>query len=663
MSVFSGKRVQVLLPLPFNNTFTYAVPPSLEAPPGAIVHVPFGKRTVYGVVWTDPSPSDEVSYVLKEILQVVNLPALLPSFQKFVEWVASYYQEGRGEVLKMALCPAAFAPVRKASQNKARLTENSPEAFASLSPAQERAAAQISQCVSEEEFQVFLLQGVTGSGKTEVYFSGIRQALAQGKQSLILLPEIALGIQWLERFSQRFGFQPQVWNSHLTPAQRRETYKKIVTGEAKVVVAARSGLFLPFPRLGYMVLDEEHDPSYKQESGVWYYARDMAVVRASLEKIPCVLSSATPSLESLHNAREGKYLRLKLEDRHGGSLLPSVTLLDLRLRRKKEDKGYISRPLRNAVSEALIKGEQSLLFLNRRGYAPLMICPTCGYQAHCKNCDSSLVYHKHDNAFKCHLCGVHARSWEECPVCKAPLEAWGPGVEKIYEEAQEAFPKARLLLVTSDHLSTPQRAQACFSKISRREVDIIIGTQVMAKGHHFPHLTVIGIIDGDHNLRGEDFRGAERAMHSLHQVGGRAGRAELPGYVYIQTHMPEHPLMGALQRGDFEAFAAMEQESRQRHHFPPYGRLAAIIISGRQASAVEKGAKELARHIPASSDFQVWGPVPSYRPKVRGVYRWRFLVCAPRALSLQKYLSEWLGAYKKPSALHLQTDIDPQNFT
>ena len=520
----------------------------------------------------------------------------------------------------------------------------------------------------EGGFSVTLLDGVTGSGKTEVYFEAIAETLAAGRQALVMLPEIALSAQWLERFEQRFGVAPALWHSDLTSAQRRATWRAVSLGGAPVVVGARSALFLPYPDLGLIVVDEEHESAFKQEDGVSYHARDMAVVRAQLGDIPAVLVSATPSLESLNNVRGGRYRALHLPERHGDAVLPEVTLVDLRQDKPPKleglGPGWLSAALRQAIAETLAAGEQVLLFLNRRGYAPLTLCRACGHRLQCPHCTAWLVEHRLAGRLQCHHCGFAARLPSACPDCGAEgtLTACGPGVERLAEEVAALFPKARQATMTSDTLTGPDAAAALVQAVQAREIDVLIGTQIVAKGHHFPHLTLVGVVDADLGLYGGDLRAAERTYQLLHQVAGRAGRAEHRGRVLLQTSEPGHPVMQALAAGERDRFFEAEAAAREGAGLPPFGRLAALVLSGPDPRQVDGVARTLARCAPRSADLTILGPAPAPLAVLRGRHRRRFLVKAPRALRLQPVLRHWLAQVKLPNAVRLQVDIDPYSF-
>jgi primosomal protein N' (replication factor Y) len=532
-----------------------------------------------------------------------------------------------------------------------------------LSDAQREAARALEALVQEDAFSVTLLDGVTGSGKTEIYFDAIAACLARGKQALVLLPEIALSAQFLARFATRFGARPALWHSELRHAQRRDTWREVAEGKAPVVVGARSALFLPFPDLGLIVVDEEQDGSYKQEDGVIYHARDMAVVRGSLAKRPVVLVSATPSLETLVNVEQGRYRRLHLPSRFGDAKLPEIRVVDMR-RNQPERQRFLSPPLVKALAETLEAGEQTMLFLNRRGYAPLTLCRTCGHRLECPNCTAWLVEHRLLGQLQCHHCG-HAEPLPAlCPNCgeAKSFVPCGPGIERLSEEVALRFPDARLGVMASDTLTGPNAAEAIIHAVEAHEIDVLIGTQVMAKGHHFPLLTLVGVVDADLGLEGGDLRAAERTFQLLHQVSGRAGRAERPGIVYIQTWMPDHGVMAALLADDRDRFFALEADSRKAHGMPPFGRLAAVIVSGPDDESADFAARALARAAPHLPGVETLGPAPAPLRVLRGRHRRRFLVKARREVNLQAVLRQWLARVKVPGNVRLQVDIDPYSF-
>lgn len=532
-----------------------------------------------------------------------------------------------------------------------------------LSSTQKTAADNLVAKTRDSGFSVSLLDGVTGSGKTEVYFEAIAAALEAERQVLVLLPEIALTAQFLSRFEERFGTPPLEWHSDVPRARRRRVWRAVADGRARVVVGARSSLFLPFRELGLIIVDEEHDQSYKQEDGVIYHARDMAVVRGQLEKIPVVLATATPSLETVTNVEAGRYDRLHLPARHGGADLPEISLIDLR-KDPPQRQTWISPPLQKAITQTLMLEEQILLFLNRRGYAPLTLCRACGHRLECPNCTSWLVEHRFAGRLNCHHCGYFARMPKNCPECEAEdrMAACGPGVERLAEEVATLYPEARVELMTSDTIWSPSAAAEIVRRVQDHEIDILIGTQLVAKGHHFPKLTLVGVVDADLGLNGGDLRAGERTYQLLHQVAGRAGREGRPGRVLLQTYHPEHPVMEALVAGERDAFMAAEAEQRKQGGWPPFGRLAAIIISGPDESHVDGVARALARSAPQAPDFKVLGPAPAPLAILRGRHRRRLLVRTTRAIRIQDRLRPWIGSVKPPNAVRVQVDIDPYSF-
>ncbi|PCJ60670.1 MAG: primosomal protein N' [Rhodospirillaceae bacterium] len=665
---------------------------------------------------------------LKAIREILPGPPMPANLRRFVEWVAAYTMTPPGLVLRMTmpipealrpapatmglhLCPGMTTagkrltakrlqvigflrcswnnPLTKAALAKqagvgagvvqglleAGLLEKTPMAAArvaqpdgdkpgpKLSKSQETAAKKLTQAVADGTFQPFLLDGVTGSGKTEVYFEAIAKALHAGKQALVLLPEISLSAQWLARFDARFHARPVVWHSGLGGAKRRRNFRAIACGEARVVVGARSALFLPFPELGLLIVDEEHDASYKQEDGVIYQARDMAIVRAKLEKCPIVLASATPSLETMRNAETGRYARVHLPVRHGGADLPKVRLIDLRKDPPPRGK-WLSPILRDAVADTLARGEQAMLFLNRRGYAPLTLCRKCGHRFQCPACTAWLVAHRQASRLICHHCGYCEPMPAACPACggEATLVPCGPGVERLAEEATELFPDARIAIMTSDTASTAAAAASLVQRMQTGEIDLLIGTQIMAKGHHFANLTLVGAIDADLGLAGGDLRATERCYQMLHQVSGRAGREARPGTAYLQTHQPETPVMVALAAGARDRFLAIEAQAREEGALPPFGKLAALILSGTDAGRVERYARHLRRAAPQDSTIHVFGPAPAPLATLRGKYRFRLLVKAHAQAPLQKMLHGWLAPLGPPAGVKLQIDIDPYSF-
>ncbi|MBL8712910.1 MAG: primosomal protein N' [Alphaproteobacteria bacterium] len=721
----TGHRAQVLVPYPLSRAYDYLVPQNMTVSAGDYVRVPLGKRDTIGVVWTTDASDDKVDPAkLKSVLQKFTFDPMPQVHRQFVEWVARYTMSDVGSVLKMSLsAPEALQPPK--SVPVFTLTDNIPaklpasrqkiidllkdgvprravdiareagcsaavvrsmaaagqlETLAgtprapcsmvdvtqnrlSFSDHQKTAADALQKLAAAHQYAAVLLDGVTGSGKTEVYFEAIAEALRQGKQALILLPEISLSAQFLERFERRFGVLPALWHSEVPTAQRRVTWTGVAEGKTKVVVGARSALFLPFADLGLIVVDEEHDASYKQEEGVLYNARDMAIVRARLGSFPVVLVSATPSLETMVNVQQNKYTYLNLPSRHAGARLPDINVINLKSTPPERQK-FIAPPLQKALQEVFEAKEQSLLFLNRRGYAPLTLCRTCGHRFQCPSCAAWLVEHKRHSRLQCHHCGFSQQVPRNCPSCQAEdsFAACGPGVERIQEEVQLLIPEARTFILASDVITSPGMISAAVHDIEDHKYDIIIGTQIIAKGHHFPSLTLVGVIDADLGLAGGDLRAGERTFQLLHQVSGRAGRAEKPGRVFIQTYMPEQTVIKALAKNDRDEFLAVEAREREKAVMPPYGRLAALILSDPDENKLDMFCRSLAQKAPRYDDIRVLGPAPAPMGYLRGKHRRRFLIKAEKNLPIQKYLAEWLGNVKTPSSLQLKVDIDPQSF-
>ena len=717
----SGERVALLLPLPLAGPYEYRVPPDVAAAAGDFVEAPLGGRRLAAVVWGAGSGEVEEAK-LKPFGRLLPAPPLPEVSRRFVDWVAGYTVHPPGAVLRMVMSvPQALAPatprcvLRKADHEieikptaararvLAALAHGPPRPLAelareaacseavvrglvaagalvaepmpphreappdwrraglSLSPAQAEVTALLCARMTRG-FSVSLVDGVPGSGKTEVYFEAIAAALAHDLQVLVLLPEIALGAQWRARFRARFGAAPREWHSDLGRLERRRTWRAVLEGETCVVVGARSALFLPFRKLGLIIVDEEHDSSFKQEDGVTYHARDMAVVRARLGDIPAILVSATPSLETMANARAGRYAALSLPDRAGGGLPPVVEAIDLRGDPPPKG-GYVSPSLRAALAETLAARKQALLFLNRRGYAPLTLCRTCGHRIKCPSCTAWLVEHRLAGRLQCHYCGFDTRLPSACPACgtQDSLTACGPGVERLAEEITALLPDARTVIATSDTLRGPTAAADLVAGIEAHEVDLVIGTQIIAKGYHFPLLTLVGVVDADLGLSGGDLRASERTFQLLYQVGGRAGRVEA-GRVLLQTFWPEHPVIAALASGDRARFLAVEEAERRVAGMPPFGRLAALIVSGRDEAAVDAAARGIARAAPGVDGVRVLGPAPAPLAMLRGRHRRRLLAHSGRAFGLSAYVREWLAAVSLPGSVRVQVDIDPQSF-
>ena len=532
-----------------------------------------------------------------------------------------------------------------------------------LSPAQKRAAEELTGKLEQDRFSVTLLDGVTGSGKTEVYFETISAAITTNRQVAVLLPEITLTEDWLARFEKRFGAPATVWHSGLPMSVRRRTWRAVLGGSAKLVVGARSALLLPYRNLGLIIVDEEHDSSFKQEDGVIYNARDMAVVRGRIGGFPVILSTATPSLDTIDNVWRGRYGHVSLPRRHASAKLPEISAIDMRLEQLEPGR-WLSPTLCAAIRDTLLAQEQVVLFLNRRGYAPLTLCRACGYRMACPHCTAWLVEHRSQGKLRCHYCGYHMPIPRICPACEAEdrFSTCGPGVERIAVETSERFPGARLEIMSSDTVDGPGAAADLVARMRDRSIDILIGTQILAKGFHFPWLTLVGVIDSDLGLSGGDLRAAERTYQLLHQVSGRAGRGDRPGRAFLQTYQPSHPVISALVAGDRDRFLEAEAVSRQQFEMPPYGRLAAVIVSGPDEEEVDRTAARLGRTAPRQDGIDVLGPVPAPFAVIRNRHRRRLLLRARKGMNVQVVIRRWISPIRTRGGTRIVVDIDPYSF-
>jgi primosomal protein N' (replication factor Y) len=719
------KRVRILVFNAALGVLDYRVPEGMAIEFGSVVVAPLGPRQVLGIVWepqrlnTQEVPESK----LRPLLEVMPVPPLPERLRRLIEWTADYYCASLSSVARMALGsmaalrgggttteyrltgqePARLTPQRAAALDALQGEQASIKELAELasvsegvlrgmvgagllepvvvdldrpyararpehaqpmlSDGQQEAADIFVEAVRADAFAPFLLDGVTGSGKTETYFEAVAEALRRGRQILVLLPEIALTENFLRRFEHRFGVPPILWHSSLKSSERRRAWRAIVAGEAQVVVGARSALFLPYARLGLIVVDEAHEVSFKQDDGVRYNARDVAVMRAKFEGIPVVLASATPALESMQLAEAGVYRKVDLPSRFGGAQLPDIQILDLRQEPPERGK-WLAPRLVEEMKARLARGEQSLLFLNRRGYAPLTLCRHCGYRFQCPNCTAWLVEHRFSQRLACHHCGHEVPVPAACPECGTGdcLVACGPGVERIADEVAEILPEARVALVTSDTMNTAEAVGEFVAKAEGKAIDVIVGTQLVTKGYHFPDLTLVGVVDADLGLEGGDLRAAERTYQQVAQVAGRAGRGEKPGEVLIQTRHPEASVISALAAGDRDAFYAAETEARRDAGAPPFGRWAAIIVSSEDQSEAKAAARAIGGTAPNHPDMLVLGPAPAPLSLLRGRHRFRLLINARRSAELQKTLREWLEPLQFPRGVRVNIDIDPYSF-
>ncbi|WP_404288032.1 primosomal protein N' [Microvirga sp. RSM25] len=718
----TSRIADVLIPLALDTAYSYAVPDGLALEEGDVVQVPLANREVAGVVW---GLRDGQGGNLKKVTGVIKAPNLSSKMRKFLDWIAWYTLAPKGSALAMGLkipdpdrqevarvgvrmagaLPKRMTPARQkvveiAQDGIVRLkselahaagvssgvvdglidegtletvallaepvAEMPDPAFGhtALSDGQREAADELVAAMGEEHPPVILLEGVTGSGKTEVYFEAVAEALRTGRQALILMPEIALTAQFLDRFAARFGVKPATWHSGVTGRRRERLYAAIAAGEVKVVAGARSALFLPYADLGLVIVDEEHETAYKQDDGVHYHARDMAVVRGKIENAPVVLASATPSIESRVNVERGRYRHVRLPERFGGRSMPQIWAVDLR--REAIPKGrWLSPALVTAVEDTVARGEQALLFLNRRGYAPLTLCRACAHRYECPNCSSWLVEHRFRRSLVCHHCGHVERTPHACVECGSvdSLVPCGPGVERIAEEAAELFPDKRCIVLSSDFPGGTERLRTELAAIAAGEFDIVIGTQLVAKGHNFPLMTLVGVLDADIGLTSGDPRAAERTFQMLQQVTGRAGRGEKPGRALVQTWQPDHPVIAALISGDAERFYEEETRVREMAGLPPFGRLASLIVSAAEREAAEAHARAMALVAEPPPGVTVLGPAEAPLALIRGRYRFRLLVKTEREVDLQAYLRGWMARCPKIRGnTRVSIDVDPQSF-
>ncbi|WP_306258915.1 primosomal protein N' [Pararhizobium sp. IMCC21322] len=718
--------VDVLVPVAVDRPYSYKVPEGMALRPGALVVVPLGPREVTGVVW--PASSEQVdvpSARLKSVLSVHDVAPLQDDLLDFIAWLSAYTLAPLGMVLRMVLrAPAALEPPKpmpgfrlgsivpeRLTPARQRVLDQLQEGFAwtkkglaeaagvgtsvvvgleklgalekvllppqhtllapdtaygvpELSDIQQQAADQLVASVDEGGFQPSLLEGITGSGKTEVYFEAVARVLDRGKQVLLLLPEISLTTSFLDRFTDRFGARPAEWHSDVSPKQRAQVWRGVADGTVRAVAGARSGLFLPFRELGLIVVDEEHEPAYKQEEGAIYHARDMAVVRAHRAGFPVILSSATPSVETLNNAQSGRYQHIKLNERYAAAELPDLSTIDMRV--DGPERGHWLAPkLVGALRDTLAAGQQSLLFLNRRGYAPLTLCRKCGHRFQCESCSAWLVEHRFRGTLSCHHCGHTQKKPDACPECNSTdsLVPCGPGVERITEEVEALFPEARTLMLSSDMMGGVRRMKLELESVAKGDVDIVVGTQLVAKGHHFPLMRLVGVLDADLALGQGDPRAAERCFQLLAQVTGRAGRSGGKSAGLIQSYQPDHPVIDALVKGEPHLFYEREMAERKAGGLPPFGRLAGLIVSGEDKAAAATHAAALSRASPRAEGVRVLGPAEAPMALVRGRHRFRLLARAPRNFDLSRYLREWLNAAPKArGSVRVSVDIDPVSF-
>lgn len=700
----------------------------MQPPPGQVVRVPFGPQMLVGVVWDGEPDSSVPPAKLRSVAEVLPGPQLSPEVRRFVDWVARYLLCPPGLILRLVirrgdyfdaprprealyavsgadtirttpgrravldalathtgLSTAELAKIAGTSDAVVRGLINAgaierraedPDApfglpdpgrpGRALTPLQDAAAAEIRARITAGTYSTTLLDGVTGSGKTEVYLEAIAAALAQDAtaQVLVLLPEIALTLPFLQRLEDRFGAAPAHWHADVPPPARRRAFRRVADGSARLLVGARSALFLPWRNLRLIVVDEEHDGAYKAHDGILYQARDLAVARGALGNFPVILASATPSLETVANVEEGRYGRIGLPARFGSAGMPTATIIDLRQDTPPTGQ-WLAPSVQRDVAATVGRGEQVLLYLNRRGYAPVTLCRKCGERLTAPNSDTWLVEHRYTGRLVCHHTGYSIPKPTHCPHCGAAgsLVPCGPGVERVAEEARAHWPDARIEVFSSDTVAAPGAARALLARMTAGEIDILVATQAAAKGHNFPRLTLVVVVDADLGLAGGDLRAAERTFQTLSQVAGRAGRASLEGRVLLQSYQPHQGVIRALARADRDGFCAAELAGRAALGFPPYGRLAAVVLAAEDEARLTAAARLLASCVPAASGLEVWGPAPAPLYRLRGIYRQRFLVKTDRRLSIQAVLAAWLDGVKLPSNVRRTVDIDPYDFS
>jgi len=650
------KKVSVLLPVNTNSTYDYLSLDPLEL--GTLVSVPFRNKEMKGIVWHD-SLEEIPSEKLKKITKVHEEFKLEKRLISFLDFFHKYNLVPISKLFKLVIPQDKLIEESNISNTSDNLALPS-ETSLKLTELQEEVAKRVIDSVKKEKFDRFLVDGVTGSGKTEIYFEAVNEVLKKGNQVLILLPEISLVDSLVNRIHKRFGFKPHVWHSETKSSRKKEAWKDIYSGKAKIIVGARSSLFLPFKSLNLIIVDEEHDTTYKQQDQIIYNARDMAIARGSFENSTVILVSATPSLETLFNAKENKYHHLNLPNRIGKAGMPDIKAIDMR-KEKMEKDSWISPTLKSSILETLEAGEQVLLFLNRRGYAPLTICKSCGEKIGCSKCDSFLVHHKAKNRLLCHQCGYTEIFKDKCKSCNSENSflQYGPGIERLLEETIKAFPNKSVSSISSDNSKDFLKTM---ESLSKGDIDVIIGTQIISKGYHLPNLTLVGVIDADLGLASSDLRASEHTFQLLQQVSGRSGRDEKEGKALIQTYYPHHPVINSLIKNDRDEFTEAELAMRERSNLPPFGRLANITISDTDEERLIKFNKHLASLTPRTKRIKIFGPAPAPITKIRNRYRYKFLVKADKTINIQKFIENWISDIKKPNSIRLLIDIDPYNF-
>jgi len=662
------KIINVLLPLPFNQTFQYLCNEDEKIELGDFILVPFKNKIVTGCIWENKSklkkrlPKKKIRNIEKKL----NFSPLNKNNRDFIVWVSDYTMNNLGATLKLCLSIKQIFVKKKIEKIKERFLDLSSDKHL-LTKEQLNAKQYIFNKINNKKFSTIVIDGVAGSGKTEVYFEAINKCLIQRKQVLVLLPEISMTTQWFDRFKKRFKIDPLLWHSDIKVSEKIKIWKSVIDGNSNIIVGARSSLFLPFKNLGLIIIDEEHDQSFKQEEGVIYNARDMAVVRAKISNIPIILCSATISIETKLNILEKKYEVVKLKERYGEAGLPEVKIIDL-VETPPEKGMWLSEEVHNELKKTIESGNQALFFLNRRGFAPYVFCNSCYKKILCPNCDVGLVFHKKIDNLICHHCGYKSSLENNKKNCKefekkCDLFLYGPGVEKIYEEIKKKDKNLNIEILTSDVMQKKGQGETILRKFEREEINVIIGTQILAKGHHFPKLTLVVVVDADFGFIGGDLRAAEKTFQLLTQVSGRSGRSKLPGKVLIQSAMSDNLILKNIKEFDLNGFFLEELNIRKESGLPPFKKLCSLMLVSKNEKKLNDFCRKMKVNIEQSNEFEVLGPAPPFISYVRGKHRKRFIVRCSRNKNIQKFVSIWLKKLQIPFDLKISIDIDPYNFS
>ena len=650
-------KVPILLPNIFNHPFTYESF-DLNLKIGDYVIVPFGKSQITGVVWNQFEKDTKKKYAIKKVIEKLKIPSLKKPTIEFLNWFSEYNIVPKGMALKLLLLSSKAIekfPKEKYELFKSQLKNNTIK----LSKDQKISLKKMNDY--NEKFRVHVLQGITGSGKTMVYFEALKQLIKKGFQGLVMLPEIGLTGQFEKKFIEFFGFKPAVWHSGVSKKNKEIIWSGITNGEIKAVIGARSSLFLPFKKLGLIIVDEEYDQSYKQDEGVIYNARDMAISRASFENIPVNLITAVPSIETYDNIKKGKYSFSKLDKRYQDASLPNYEIINLN-NTKLEAQSWLSKEIIQKVNLHLERKDQILFFLNRRGFSPYVLCKKCLKSYSCPNCSINLVYHKHKQNLLCHYCGYKAKLYRACNkegACDFVFS--GPGVERILEEVKKKFPTKKSIIFSSDTMNKKSSSEI-LEKILNNEIQILVGTQLISKGFHFPNLNCIVVIDIDLSSQGHDLRGAEKNLQLYHQLSGRAGRTGKPATVYFQTYNLNTKMISDITNKNPDIFLNKELEVRKLNNLPPFQRFVALIITGNKENFLEQEAIKFKNFIQNSVEGKVLGPVSAPIFRLKRKFRVRLLIRGKKSLKVQNSLANIISKYKFPSGIKLTVDVDPINF-